>query len=78
LDSNAHNAIKELPELKRIRFYAWQAMEHAMEGDDRKEHFQTLVETALKSLHQDSSMSVLQLADIYVISLLFTKQLIKK
>jgi hypothetical protein len=61
LDSNAHTAIKELLESKCMGFYAWQAMEHAMEGNDRKEHFQTLMETTLKSLHKDSSMSVLQL-----------------
>jgi hypothetical protein len=36
-------------------------MEHGMEGNDQKEHFQTLAETALKSLHKDLSMSVLQL-----------------
>jgi hypothetical protein len=32
-----------------------------MEGNDQKEHFRTLVETALRSLHKDLSMSVLQL-----------------
>jgi hypothetical protein len=60
-NSDAHTAIKELPESLRTGFHAWQAMEQAMEGDDRKEHFRTLAETALKSLHKDSSMSVLQL-----------------
>jgi hypothetical protein len=38
-------------------------MQHAMEGNDQKEHFQTLMETALKSLHKDLSMSVLQLCE---------------
>ena len=60
-ESDAHAVIKELPENKCMGYHAWQAMERAMEGDNHKEHFRTLTETALKALHKDSLMSVLQL-----------------
>jgi hypothetical protein len=60
-DIDTHTAIKELLESKCKGYYAWQAIEHVMEGDNQKEHFRTLTKTALKSLHKDSSMSVLQL-----------------